>query len=135
MRSEHGLVVEVPELKRVLLVDDVVEIRYLVRMLLANVRGCQVVAEAEDGLQAVELAERLRPDVVVLDVNMPVLDGFAALPKILEVAPAAKVIMYSSADPARGEEALRLGAYRYVQKGTDPTLVVEAVREAVGVRD
>ena len=126
---------DVPELKRVLLVDDIVEIRYLVRMLLANVRGSQVVAEAETGAEAVELAERLRPDVVVLDVHMPVLDGFAALPRILEAAPGAKVIMYSSADPAHAAEALQLGAFRYVQKGTDPTLVVEAVREALGVRD
>ena len=123
---------DVPELKRVLLVDDIVEIRYLVRMLLANVRGCQVVAEAEDGAQAVELTRRLQPDVVVLDVQMPVLDGFSALPKIHEVAPAAKVIVYSSSEPAREPEALQLGAFRYVQKGTDPTLVVDAVREAIG---
>ena len=124
---------DVPELKCVLLVDDIVEIRYLVRMLLANVRGCQVVAEAENGAEAVELAERLQPHVVVLDVHMPVLDGFSALPRILEVAPGAKVIMYSSADPVHEEEALRVGAFRYVQKGADPTLVVEAVREAVAV--
>ena len=104
-------------------------------MLLADVDGLEVVAEAENGVEAVELARRLQPDVVVLDVHMPVLDGFAALPDILAAAPHAKVILYSSTDPALEAEALRLGAFRYVQKGTDPTLVVEAVRAASGVAD
>ncbi len=120
-----------PSAKRILLVDDVVEIRYLLRMLLANVRLCQVVGEAEDGKGAVELAQELQPDVVILDVEMPVLDGFRALPMILQVAPGAKVIVYSSAEPAREREAFELGAFAYVQKGRDPMLVVDAVRDAL----
>ncbi len=118
------------EAKRVLLVDDVVEIRYLMRMLLANVRLCQVVGEAENGEQAIELAKRLQPDVVVLDLGMPILNGLEALPSILEAAPEARVIVYSSADPALEREALELGAFDYIPKGNDPTLVVDAVREA-----
>ena len=119
---------------RVLLVDDIVEIRYLLRMLLANVRLCQVVGEAEDGRRAVELSRELRPDVVVLDVNMPVLNGIEALPKILEVVPDARVIVYSSADPALEGEALRRGAFRYLLKGRDPSAVVDVVREAASMR-
>ncbi|MDP8910866.1 MAG: response regulator transcription factor, partial [Actinomycetota bacterium] len=133
--GEDRSMADVREVKRVLLVDDIVEIRYLMRMLLANVRGCQVVAEAANGVEAVELAERVQPDIVVLDVQMPLLDGFAALPRILEAAPRAKVVVYSSAEPMREAEALRLGAFRYVQKGTDPTLVVDAVRDAAADRD
>ena len=114
----------------VLLVDDVVEFRYLVRILLANVTRCSIVGEAENGLEAVELAERLQPAIVGLDVGMPVMDGLDALPRIRDVAPAAKVIVYSSQPDCR-DRALELGSFRYVEKGRDPALVIEAVREAV----
>lgn len=57
----------------VLLVDDILEIRFLVRMLLANVMRCQVIAEAGNGAEAVELARELQPNIVVLDVEMPVM--------------------------------------------------------------
>lgn len=82
-------------IRTVLLVDDTVEIRYLLRMLLANVASCQVVAEAENGSHAKDLAQRLRPDVVILDMSMPVMDGPAALPRILAASPETKVLMYS----------------------------------------
>lgn len=122
--------VEKRAVKTVLLVDDTVEIRYLLRMLLANVTFCQVVAEAENGRDAVELARTLHPDVVILDVLMPVMDGAAALPRILEVSPRSKVLVYSSRPEAR-EELLRLGAVGYLEKGRDPQEVVRAVRELV----
>lgn len=120
------------ELKRstVLLVDDAAAIRAVLRMLLANVRLGEVVGEAENGQQAVELAERLRPDVIILDVHMPVMDGLEALRRINELVPESKVIIYSSYPEAR-EEALRLGAFRYVEKGEDPDDVTDAVREAI----
>ena len=118
----------------VLLVDDVVEIRYLLRMLLANVRLCHVVGEAEDGRQAIAQAEELKPDIVILDVEMPILTGIEALPRILEADPGAAVIIYSSGDPRVEQKALALGAFRYVPKGKDPTAVVDAVREAVASR-
>ena len=120
--------------QRVLLVDDVVEIRYLLRMLLANVRLCHVVGEAEDGRQAIAQAEELKPDIVILDIDMPILTGLEALPSILEAAPDAAVVVYSSAEPRAEQEALALGAFRYVPKGKDPSAVVDAVREAVAVR-
>ena len=116
--------------KKVLLVDDVLEIRYLMRMLLANVRQCQIVGEAENGRGAVELARRVRPDIVILDVGMPILDGLRALPLILEAAPHTKVIVYSSEDGLE-REAIESGAFRYIPKGTDPTIVVDAVRTAL----
>ena len=119
-----------PKRSTVLLVDDTVEIRYLLRMLLANVRLCQVVGEAQNGQEAVELAERLEPDIVILDVAMPVMDGLEALPRIREVSPETKVIVYSSFPEAR-EKVMDLGAFRYLEKGRDPHDVAEAVREAV----
>ena len=104
-------------------------------MLLANVRPCTIVGEAEDGTRAVELARELQPDIVILDVQMPLMGGLEALPKILEAAPDAKVIVYSSGEPALEEEMLELGAFRYVMKGKDPTLVVEAVRDALALAE
>ena len=115
---------------RIVLVDDVLEVRYLLRLLLANVRLCQVVAEAENGRQAVELVEKLRPELVVLDVVMPVMDGIEALKRIRELSPETKVIIYSSSPEAR-KEALAAGAFRYLDKGSDPQRLVEVVREAI----
>ena len=117
-------------IKTVLLVDDTVEIRYLLRMLLANVTLCQVVAEAENGEEAIELARSLRPDVVILDMVMPVMDGRTALPRILEASPESKVLVYSSRPDVK-EEVLRLGAVAYFEKGRDPQEIVRAVRDLV----
>jgi CheY-like chemotaxis protein len=114
---------------RILIADDVLEFRYLMRILLANVRLCRVVAEAENGQEAVELVEKLRPHLVVLDVAMPVMDGIEALKRIREVAPETKVIIYSS-KPEVKSEALAAGAYGYVDKGSDPLRLVSVVREA-----
>jgi DNA-binding NarL/FixJ family response regulator len=114
---------------RVIVVDDELEIRYLVRILLANVRTCHVVAEGENGRDALELVEELRPEIVILDINMPVVDGLAALTAIRRIAPATRVIFYSSLPDAE-EQALALGAFRYLNKGSDPQLLVQAVREA-----
>ena len=119
-----------PSTRSVLIVDDTVEVRYLVRILLANVRLCHVVAEAKDGQEAIERATELQPDIVILDVEMPVMTGMEALPRIVEVSPGLKVIIYSS-HPELEEEALRLGAFRYLEKGRDPHQVVDAVREAI----
>ena len=125
-----GSVEKLAPTKGILLVDDIVEFRYLMRILLANVTPCQVVGEAGNGEVAIELAQSLQPDVIVLDVNMPVMGGFEALPKLREVAPDARVIIYSSQSGLE-EEARRLGAFRYLEKGGDPMLLTQAVREAI----
>ena len=119
-----------PPTAPVLLVDDTVEIRYLLRILLANVTRCHVAGEAENGREAIELTRTLQPVVVVLDVQMPVLGGLDALPQILAAAPETKVIVYSS-EPAARAKALELGAFRYLDKGGDPLVVAHAVREAL----
>ena len=116
--------------KSVLLVDDTVEVRYLLRILLANVTLAHVVGEAKDGREAVDRAERLQPDIVILDVQMPIMDGIEALGRIKEISPRSKVIIYSS-HPEMEEEALRLGAFRYLEKGRDPQQIVDAVRDAI----
>ena len=84
--------------KRILVVDDAADIRLLVR-LYVEAHGHVVVAEAADGRQAIEMAETHRPEVVVLDVMMPVMSGLDALPQIRSTCPDAVIVMYSVLDP------------------------------------
>lgn len=83
---------------RILLVDDHELVREGIRSLLATRPGWEVCGEAENGLQAVELVEELAPDVVVMDVSMPVMDGLGALAAIHETSPELPVIMMTMHD-------------------------------------
>lgn len=113
---------------RVLVVDDVRDLRMLLRMALEHDGSFQVVAEAADGVQAIEQARAHQPDLVVLDLSMPVLDGLEALPGILEAAPAARVVVLSGFESARmRDHALAAGAVAYLEKG-DVFGVVAALR-------
>jgi len=85
---------------RVLLVDDVVDVRRLVRTSLRFRGGFDVVAEASDGAEAVRLAESLRPDVVVLDLGLPDIAGHEVLSQIRDVSPTSKVVIFSGIDTA-----------------------------------
>jgi PAS domain S-box-containing protein len=103
---------------RVLLVDDAADIRLLLRFALAAESGYDVVGEAANGLEAVELATQLQPDVVVLDLSMPVMDGLQAIPELLRVCPEGRIVVLSGFDEARMKQvALDLGAHGYVEKG------------------
>lgn len=88
---------------RVLLVDDVVDVRRLLRTALRFRGGFEVVGEASDGGEAVRLSEALRPDVVVLDLGLPDIAGRDVLSRIREHSPASKVVVFSGADPEEGE--------------------------------
>ncbi len=104
---------------RVLIVDDTKGIRDVVGIV-AAAAGLEVCASADNGHAAVELARQYRPDAVVLDQEMPVLDGISALPLILHAAPGATVVMFSSSDDAAlVEAALARGAAAYFRKGVD----------------
>ena len=112
---------------RVLLCDDSPQIRALLRIVL-ELEGNEVVSVAGNGREAVEEAERLQPDVVLLDLSMPVMDGLEALPEIRRVAPEARIIVLSGFDNDRlVSQALALGADHYVPKGGDPDEIVDAV--------
>lgn len=115
---------------RVLLCDDSPQIRELVRALL-EVAGNEVVGEADNGREAIEAAEREQPDVVLLDLSMPVMDGLEALPEIRRLAPDTKIVVLSGFNnQILVAQALELGAVRYVTKGGDPSEIVGAVSEA-----
>jgi CheY-like chemotaxis protein/anti-sigma regulatory factor (Ser/Thr protein kinase) len=109
---------------RVLLVDDVVDVRRLVRIALRVRGGFEVVGEAGAGLQAIELATRLRPDIVLLDLGLPDLAGRDVLSRVREAAPEAKVVVFTGADnddPAYYEQH----AAGYVHKSGDLDYLVE----------
>jgi len=94
----------------------------------------QVVAEAGDGREAVEVIERHQPDVVVLDLSMPEMDGLEAIPLIHQVAPDARIVVFSGFEEGRvAEVALSLKASRYVRKGAPLEELRSAVRD-VGER-
>lgn len=117
----------------VLIVDDTPDMRLLLRTVLGHVDGYVVVGEAGDGAAAVEAARRLRPDVVLLDLAMPKMDGLEALPLIKEAVPQCHVIVLSAFESSRMEKpALAAGATAYVQKGTPPAELVAVIARAVG---
>ena len=115
----------------VLLVDDHRLVRAGLAALLAGSPDLEVVGEAADGEQAIELAARLLPDVVLMDLSMPVLDGVAATRRVLVDSPATRVVVLTSfADPGRVVDAVAAGAIGYLLKDCDPQDVIDAVRAA-----
>jgi DNA-binding NarL/FixJ family response regulator len=103
---------------RVLLADDTPEIRRLLRLNLELDGRFEIVGEAADGAEAVALAQSLRPDAVVLDLAMPVMDGLQAIPVILESCPASRILVLSGFDHSRMEARAReQGAHGYLEKG------------------
>ncbi|HET6812082.1 MAG TPA: response regulator [Acidimicrobiales bacterium] len=98
--SAAGSSAEVVEPRlRVLIADDDRDIRMLMRMILSDDERLTIVGEAEDGADAVEQARKLQPGGVVLDLNMPHLDGWQAAEAILTEAPGTAVVMFTSAQP------------------------------------
>jgi NarL family two-component system response regulator LiaR len=116
---------------RVLLVDDHPVVRQGLRALLSTQDGIEVVGEADDGDVAVSAAERLSPDVVLMDVVMPAMDGVEALRRIVERRPETRVVMLTSyADERRAIEAVDAGASGFLLKDASPRDVVSAIRAA-----
>jgi DNA-binding NarL/FixJ family response regulator len=104
---------------RVALADDVAEIRMLLRLTLELDGRFEIVGEATDGAQAVEIVTEQRPDVVILDLGMPVMDGFAAIPEICRCSPETRILVLSAFDATTSSRVLSLGADAYMIKGTD----------------
>ncbi len=116
---------------RILLVDDQSLFREGLRTLLSLQADFAMVGEAGNGDEAVRLAERLAPNVVLMDMHMPVLDGVAATRKLREIAPAIRVIALTTFDDDEYVfEALRAGAVGYLLKDTASDKLFEAIRAA-----
>ena len=107
---------------RVLLCDDVPALRELTRLGLEDGPGLKVVGEAGDAAAGIEAVSRLRPDVVLLDLSMPGMDGLEAIPLMRERHRALGIVVFSNfAEALMADAAKDLGADRYVQKGEDFT--------------
>lgn len=118
----------------VLICDDVAGIRALLRTVVGLSRRLRVLGEASDGREAVAEAARTQPDVVLLDLVMPNMDGLEALQEIRRVAPGARVVILSGLDAsAMAEEALKLGAVGYLEKGADPAMIAATLEEVAGI--
>ena len=119
---------------RILIVDDHDGLRLAIRNLLECQRGFEICGEAKDGAAGVEKVAALKPDVVILNIVMPVMDGFEAARQIMAVSPHSRIVMLSSyKDQQLLEQARNVGAVCYVPKSDDAEHeLIEAVKAAAG---
>jgi len=119
-----------PRRERVLVVDDAANLRELLTVLLDVEDDFEVVGTAADGIQALEKAESLKPDIVLLDLAMPVMDGLQALPGLRERLPDSRIVIFSGFEhEALAREALAAGADAYIEKGTSVMQLVARLRQ------
>jgi DNA-binding NarL/FixJ family response regulator len=119
----------------IVLADDHPIVRQGISGLLESEPGFVVVGEAGDGREAVELVERLQPDVAILDLMMPELNGMEVARRALRLSPRTRVVILSMySDEPHVLEALRAGAMAYVLKGTSTETLIFALREAMAGR-
>lgn len=118
---------------KVLIVDDLAFIKLIIRDILEK-RGIEVIGEASNGIEAVELYMRLKPDVVLMDITMPRMDGIQALSKIISIDSQAKVIMCS----ALGQQkliiqAIKLGAKDFIVKPFKADRIIGAIKKTLNI--
>lgn len=118
--------------KNILVCDDAAFMRMMIKDILTK-NGYEIAGEAENGVKAVEKYKETKPDLVMMDITMPEMDGIQALKKIKEVDPGSTVIMCSAmGQQAMVIEAIQSGAKDFIVKPFDKDRVLEAVKKAVG---
>ena len=120
---------------KLLLVDDLAFMRDAIKHIVES-DSMKVTAEAKNGLEAVKLYEEFKPDIVLMDITMPVMDGLESLKNIRKIDPGAKVIMCS----AMGQQkyiikAIQLGARDFIVKPFKSERILSAIKKAVGIND
>ena len=118
--------------KNILICDDAAFMRMMIKDILGK-NGYNVAGEAENGLKAVEKFKELSPDLVLMDITMPEMDGIAALKEIKKIDAGAKVIMCSAmGQQAMVIESIQAGAKDFIVKPFQADRVIEAVKKVVG---
>ena len=118
--------------KGILLVDDAAFMRMMLKDILVK-NGYEVLGEAENGLKAVEKYKELNPDLVIMDITMPEMDGIEAVKEIKKINPSAAVIMCSAmGQQSMVIEAIQSGAKDFIVKPFQADRIVEAVRKVIG---
>lgn len=118
--------------KNILICDDAAFMRMMIKDILTK-NGYNVAGEAENGLKAIEKFNELKPDLVMMDITMPEMDGIAALKKIRAVDSSANVIMCSAmGQQAMVIDAIQSGAKDFIVKPFNQDRVIEAVKKVIG---
>lgn len=121
------------ELKFVI-VDDAVFMRLMLKNMIEEHEGFKVIGEGSDGREAIDLARELKPDIMTLDITMPVMNGTEALPKVLEASPDTKVIMVSAmGQQAAMIEAIQKGASDFVVKPFEKSKILAAIKNVSAI--
>ncbi|HOO79736.1 MAG TPA: response regulator [Lachnospiraceae bacterium] len=116
---------------KILIVDDSRTSRKILREILEEA-GLEVIGEAVNGKEGVELFETLQPDIVTLDITMPIMDGVEALKEIMKIDRTAKVIMVTAAgQKGNVVEALKMGAYEFVTKPYEEDVIIDVINKAM----
>lgn len=113
---------------RTVLVDDAASYRQLVRLVLEDDGNFEVVGEADDGARGIEVVAEERPDLVLLDLSMPVMDGVEALPFLREASPRSNVIVLTGFEVDAVGDLREAGARAVLEKGLDPVALVDRIR-------
>lgn len=116
---------------RILIVDDAAFMRMMIKDILVN-NGYEIAGEANNGLKAVEIFKKERPDLVTMDITMPDMDGITAVKEIRSFDPSAKIIMCSAlGQQSMVMDAIKAGAKDFIVKPFQPDRVVEALKKAL----
>lgn len=114
---------------KVIIADDHVLYRAGVKTALSTKKDIQVIAEADNGMHLVNLIKNLEVDVILLDIQMPIMDGITALPEIKKISPNTKVIMLTMVDDnSMVARVMELGANSYLTKTSDSEVIYEAIK-------
>jgi DNA-binding NarL/FixJ family response regulator len=117
---------------RILIVDDHFAARTTIRSLL-DWHSFQVCGDAKDGKEAIDKVVELKPDIVLLDINMPVMDGFTAAREIRRISPATKIVFLTIQDSPAVAERTRLWAHGFVPKSAAGTELIPTLNRLAGV--
>ncbi len=114
---------------KVLITDDHALFRTGVKTALSHYRDIEFIGEAENGMQLLNLVKFLQPDVILLDIQMPIMDGIAALPEIRKILPDTKIVMLTMNDDiSMISKLMEIGANSYLTKNSDSETIYEAIK-------